>query len=238
MLKETMIADVKVRRRGMSKSLEQIVKELKAPFHMDKIEFKVGATNQEKTMGLALAYVEARAIQSRLDEVIGFTNWKVAYREVQGGFLCSMSLRIDGEWIEKEDGAQITDYESVKGGISSAFKRVASSGWGIGRYLYGVESQWYPIRKAGKGYQFTTNPDIDIIPELEFSKNSTSSKKGQLQDKLQKARLMKISFGKYSGKTLGDIYDTDQRYFKYLVDKAQDQSLKNACKYLEQAISN
>lgn len=217
----------------MNKSLEQIIKELKAPFHMERIEYKVGATNQEKTMGLALAYVEARAIQNRLDEVVGFNNWKTSYQEVQGGFLCSMSLRLDGEWIEKEDGAQVTDYESVKGGISSAFKRVASSGWAVGRYLYEIESQWYPIRKVGKGYQFTINPSIDITTEQEPPKNSAPLKKELLEGKLQKARLMKVNFGKYNGKTLGDIYESDIRYFQYLIDKSQDINLVNACKYLK-----
>lgn len=222
----------------MNKSLEQIIKELKAPFHMEKIEFKVGATNQEKTMGLALAYVEARAIQNRLDEVIGFNNWKTSYQEVQGGFLCSMSLRIGGEWIEKQDGAQITDYESVKGGISSAFKRVASSGWGIGRYLYGVQSEWYPIRKRGKSYEFTINPSIELNPRQEVLEGNNKTTEEKSQDKLTKARLLEITFGKYTGKTLGDIYDTDKRYFQYLIDKTQDQGLRNACKYLNQNVNN
>lgn len=222
----------------MNKPLEQIIKELKAPFQVDRIEFKVGATNQEKTMGLALAYVEARAIQERLDEVIGFTNWKTSYNEVQGGFVCSLSLRIGGEWIEKEDGAQTTEYESVKGGISSAFKRVASSGWGIGRYLYEVESQWYPIRKRGKSYEFTVNPSIDMISGQGSPKGNASIKGEQPQDKLTKAGMLKITFGKYTGKTLGDIYNDDKQYFQYLLNKTQDQSLKNACKYLDQNINS
>jgi len=117
----------------MNKTMDQLIQELQEPFMEDELEFKVGVINPDKTMGLALAYVEARAIQNRLDKVVGITNWKVSYREVQGGFLCSMSLRFDGEWVSKEDGAQTTDYESVKGGISSAFKRVAASGWGVGR---------------------------------------------------------------------------------------------------------
>lgn len=217
----------------MNKPIDQVMRELQAPFKENEIEFKVGATNQEKTMGLALAYVEARAIQNRLDKAVGFNNWQVSYREVQGGFLCSMSLRIGEEWIFKEDGAQITDYESIKGGISSAFKRVASSGWGIGRYLYGIESQWYPIRKIEKGYQFTINPSIDIVPETESQKNGTFPKKNQAADKLQKARLMKVTFGKYNGKTLGDIYEADTRYFQYLIDQSKDTKLVNACNYLK-----
>jgi di/tricarboxylate transporter len=52
-------------------------------------------------------------------------------------------------------------------------------------------------------------------------------------DKLQRAKLIKLTFGKYSGKTLGEIFNTDRRYFDYLKDKGQDPNLINACKYLE-----
>lgn len=217
----------------MSKSLEEITRELKLPFSQEKIEYKVGATNQEKTMGLALAYIQARGIQDRLDEVVGFSNWKVSYTELQGGFLCSLSLRIDGEWIEKQDGSQNTEFEAIKGGISSAFKRVASSGWGIGRFLYDIDSQWFPIRKVGKGYQFTITPSIDIVPEKELVSEEKAIKEEQPKDKLSKARMLQITFGKYSGKILGDVYDSNKRYIQYLIDKSQDQSLVNACKYLD-----
>ena len=214
------------------KTPEQIIKELQAPFKNEEIENKVGATNKEKTMGLALFYVQARAIQKRLDEVLGFMNWKVVYREVQGGFLCSLSIRVNGEWIAKEDGAQITEYESVKGGISSAFKRAASSGFSIGRYLYDAEANWYPIRSAGRGYEFTIDP-TPSFPEKGTGSPTTIPTPSTPEDKLNKAKLMKITFGKYNGKTLGDIYETDTRYFQYLMDKSQDQALVNACKYLE-----
>lgn len=110
----------------MEKSIDEIMKQLKEPFNEDELEFKVGATNEDKSMGLALAYVEARAIQNRIDRVLGVTNWKVQYREITGGFICKLAIRVNGEWTAKEDGSQVTDYESIKGGISSAFKRVAA----------------------------------------------------------------------------------------------------------------
>ncbi|UUV17573.1 Rad52/Rad22 family DNA repair protein [Fusobacteria bacterium ZRK30] len=218
----------------MDKSIEIIIQQLKEPFVEDQLEFKVGATNKDKTMGLALAYVEARSIQDRLDEVVGFNSWKVSYREVKDGFLCSLSLRINNEWISKEDGAQLTDYEFVKGGISSAFKRVASSGFGIGRYLYGVRNQWFPIVPKGKGYDFAITPIIDFkdLGTISKSKNTKPITENP-KDRLQRARLMKLTFGKYSGKTLGEIFENDRRYFDYLKDKGQDPNLINACKYLE-----
>ena len=217
----------------MEKSIEVIMNKLKTPFDGEQLEFRVGATNKDKTMGLALAYVQARAIQDRLDEAIGFTNWKVSYREVNSGFLCSLSLRINGEWISKEDGAQLTEFESVKGGISSAFKRVASSGFRIGRYLYGVRNQWFPIVPKGKNYDFAMTPIIEFknLETIPITKSKSINEKPI--DKLQRAKLMKLTFGKYSGRTLGEVFNTDRRYFDYLKDKGQDQSLINACKYLE-----
>lgn len=222
----------------MEKSIEQIMQKLKAPFNEDQLEFRVGATNKDKTMGLALPYVQARAIQDRLDEVVGFNNWKANYREVKDGFLCSLAIKINNEWIDKEDGAQLTEFESVKGGISSAFKRVASSGFGVGRYLYAVRTQWFPIIPKGKGYDFA------MVPIIEFKDIETKPRKKDIplkedpMDKLQRARMIKLTFGKYSGKTLGEVFNNDRRYFDYLKDKGQDPSLINACKYLETQIAS
>lgn len=120
----------------------------------------------------------------------------------------------------------------MKGGISSAFKKVASSGFAIGRYLYDAESSWYPIRLQGKGYEFTINPTPNFPNKGNDSSRATKGS-SKPENKLEKARLRKITFGKYNGKTLGDIFDTDKNYFKYLLDKSKDQSLINACKYLQ-----
>ena len=49
----------------------------------------------------------------------------------------------------KYDGAENTDIEPVKGGLSDSFKRAAVL-WGIGRYLYDMESIWVAIEPFGK----------------------------------------------------------------------------------------
>lgn len=151
----------------------------------------------------------------------------------------STSLKIDGEWISKEDGAQITEFESIKGGISSAFKRVASSGWAIGRYLYDVRNQWFPIKQRGKGYEFAVTPKIDYVNKGTVSKGKAATPIKETRDnKLQRAKTFKLTFGKYTGKTLGEIFESDKKYFKYIIDKSKDQSLVNACKYLENHLLN
>ena len=108
------------------KEIENLSNKLQAKFKEEELEFRVGATNSNKTQGLALSYIQARAIQKRLDEVVGIENWRVSYKEIKDGFIAKLELKINNEWIGKEDGAPNTDYESIKGGISSAFKRVAS----------------------------------------------------------------------------------------------------------------
>jgi hypothetical protein len=93
-----------------------------------------------------LAYVTNRAICNRLDEVVGPENWKNEFiTGPNGGILCGLSIKIDGEWITKFDGAENTNIEPVKGGLSGAMKRSASTGWGIGRYLYYLEEGFAKI---------------------------------------------------------------------------------------------
>lgn len=197
--------------------------QLEKPFLDDELEFRVGATNSDKTKGLALAYIQARAIQNRLDEVVGIENWRVSYKEINGGFLAKLELKINNEWIAKEDGANVTDYEAIKGGISSAFKRAASV-WGIGRYLYEIESQWLPIEQKGKAYIFKETPKLNTKDQENNSNNNTS--------KEERAKNIELTFGKYKGKTLGDIFNENKEYLVYLIANSKDTKIINACKYL------
>ncbi len=208
--------------------MKGLYEKLKEKFPEKDLEFRVGATNSDKTMGLALAYVQARAIQNRLDEVVGFENWKVSYKEIQGGFLCILSIRINNEWIEKEDGANVTEFESVKGGISNAFKRVASSGFGIGRYLYNARNSWYPIKKQGSGYVFAETPKLQLNEE----KQSTVQAETRPKTEPQNNNKIIITFGKYKGQSLIDIFHNDRSYIKYLRDKSKDIEIVEECKRL------
>ena len=96
---------------------------------------------------MVLCYVSARAIQNRLDAVFGVLGWRDTYRFEKNGVICELSVYDNEkkEWITKENGSPETDIESFKGGISSAFKRVASSGFGIGRYLYDLDTTFAEV---------------------------------------------------------------------------------------------
>lgn len=207
--------------------MDNLLKKLREHFPVEDIEYKIGALNSDKTMGLALYYISARAIQNRLDNVLGMENWRVSYRQIQGGFLCTLSIRINNEWIEKEDGANITEFESVKGGISNSFKRAASI-FGIGRYLYNAKNSWYPIKKQGNGYIFAETPKLQLNEEKESHPKAETKPKTELQ----KNTDIIITFGKYKGQSLTDIYHNDRSYIKYLRDKSKDTEIIKECEKL------
>ena len=148
---------------------------LATPFHPEDIEWRAGATNSDKTKALALAYITSRAVMDRLDEVVGPQNWRDEYKPgPDGGVICGLSLRIQDEWICKWDGADNTEFEAIKGGLSDAFKR-AGYKWGIGRYLYKLENVWVPCELHGKTIALKNTPPLPpwALPDEWISSSGT-----------------------------------------------------------------
>lgn len=124
--------------------------DLHSPFSPEDIHWRIGSTTKDKARGMALAYLDARNVMERLDSVCGPENWQDQYIEtVKGRIMCTISIKLGDEWVGKSDGAGDTDIEGDKGGISDAFKRAAVK-WGIGRYLYAIDSPWVDIETFGK----------------------------------------------------------------------------------------
>ena len=129
---------------------------LAAPFASTDVEWKPGAVTKDKTKGLAMAYLSNRAVQDRFDAVCGPADWRNEYRPgPDGGVVCGLSVYVergDGappEWVTKWDGADNTDVEAVKGGLSGSMKRAAVM-WGVGRSLYGLPAQWVRLDERGR----------------------------------------------------------------------------------------
>jgi hypothetical protein len=132
---------------------QQIWAALAAPFPAEDIEWRIAqkGARDGKPWAKVLAYVTNRAIMQRLDDVMGPENWRNEFQHIDSAFLCGLSLRIDSEWITKWDGAQESQIEATKGGISGAMKRAAVQ-WRIGRYLYDLTEGWANIHAGGKNY--------------------------------------------------------------------------------------
>ena len=54
-------------------------------------------------------------------------------------------------FITKWDGAEDSDIEPIKGGLSDSMKRAAYQ-WGIGRVLYSLDTVWVDIERRGRSY--------------------------------------------------------------------------------------
>jgi hypothetical protein len=117
---------------------------LSAPFDPAAIHWRAQTVTKDGAKALALAYLDARDVMERLDEVCGPAGWSTYNEETpRGRVLCKLSILVEGEWVTKTDGAGDTAVEGEKGGISDALKRAAVQ-WGVGRYLYDLNSVWAP----------------------------------------------------------------------------------------------
>lgn len=145
---------------------------LDKPFPANDIEWRVSRSGEKngRPWAIVLAYVTNRAIMERLDSVCGKENWRNEYISgPAGGVLCGISILINDNWVTKWDGAENTNYEAIKGGLSAAMKRAAVQ-WGIGRYLYNLETTFANIndngshrdyyQKDGKKTWFKWNPPM------------------------------------------------------------------------------
>ena len=156
---------------------------LSAPFPPTLIHWRVGSTTGDKAKGMALAYLDARDVMVRLDEVCGPEGWQDRYKHANGKTWCEIGIKVQpdltkinadgftdtirGEWVWKSDGAGDTDFEGDKGAFSSAFKRAAVR-WGIGRYLYDVPSIWVEIVKRGKSFAIAPHEEARLIAHAEL----------------------------------------------------------------------
>ena len=155
--------------------LSDVYAQLSAPFPAEAIHWRVGATNGDKTKGIALAYIDARDVFDRFDSVVGPENWETSIEETaKGRVLCRLTVL----GVTKTDGAGDTDVEGDKGGISDAIKRAAVQ-FGVGRYLYRLPSEWVPIKPAGRSFKLASTPSLPswALPEGEPKKPAAKKKK-------------------------------------------------------------
>lgn len=141
-----------------SVSAEAMLQALKNPFDKRFVKYRVGATSKDKKKGIALFYIDSREVQKRLDDVCGMDGWQSKFYPTDKGVVCELSIRMpDGSWITKSDGGVYTEKVTpFKGGCSDAFKRAAVQ-FGIGRYLYYIPNQWYPLNEYKT---FETEPQL------------------------------------------------------------------------------
>jgi hypothetical protein len=157
-------------------SVEELTEALAAPFDPREVKFKPAVVSGQRA--LALAYIDARVIQDRLDDVLGVTGWQDEYECLpDGSVVCRLRLRLGDEWITKMDvggqSEQPDEGDRRKAAFSDALKRAAVK-FGIGRYLYRLPQQWcdYDPQKR----QFTRTPTLPAFALPKASKGGKTPK--------------------------------------------------------------
>jgi hypothetical protein len=139
---------------------QEIQDALAEPFEPGEVKFKPAVVKGNRAM--ALAYVDARVIMDRLDDVVGVAGWQDSYEYLpDGSALCKLSLKIEGEWITKCDiggqSEQTDEGDRHKAACSDALKRTAVK-FGVARFLYRLPSQWCDYNPDTK--QFAVAPRL------------------------------------------------------------------------------
>lgn len=147
------------------------LRDLLTEFGENETEWRIQRSGFKKdgsTWAIIVPYINARAIMKRLDTIVGPDAWQDEYKQLEGGILCGIGLKINGDWIWKQDGAaenENSEIDDVKTAISNAFKRAAVK-WGVGRYLYDFETTFAEISLDRKdGFSFATVKDKKIGKE-------------------------------------------------------------------------
>ncbi len=137
---------------SQDKTMQEIAAALAAPFPADRVSWKPQTLSKDKKRALAVAYIDARDVAQRLDDVVGPFGWTLDHKQVGEQTLTGLAIRDPrtGEFICKWDTGFVGGAESTsdddrmkarKGTISDGLKR-AGVLWGIGRYLYRLPKVW------------------------------------------------------------------------------------------------
>lgn len=138
----------------MTDDVKRLTAELAAMFPPEDVKFKPQAVKGNRA--LAIAYIDARAVQARLDDVLGVEGWQDEYTIVgDGSVVCKLAVRFGETWVSKMDVGSPSEQpdggDRLKAAFSDALKRAAVK-FGIGRYLYRLPSVWADYDPAKKAF--------------------------------------------------------------------------------------
>lgn len=123
-------------------NFSDVQKRLSAPFASHLVSWKPQAFNREKTRAMLVAYIDARAVQDRLDTVCPDA-WTFEVKAIPGTPTPTVRGRLTVLGLRREDIGEAGegDAGTLKAAASDALKRCAVQ-FGIGRYLYDLPRTW------------------------------------------------------------------------------------------------
>lgn len=248
----------------VNKDHDAVLEVLALPFAADAIEWKCGARSNDRTRGIALAYVDSRDYIARLNEVFGL-DWEDTYvfTVAENRLLCVCTLKIhlpDGRVITRTGDGEcaLSDDNATTVASAQAFKRSCVK-FGLGAFLYSIPQQWvtlenerYIPRHIQEGLraayeQWTetgqwrfgddegTPSPRHATPTPAEPSAPSRQQRPSANNTAQGPGAMVVKFGKFKDQPIASIYEQEPNYVAWLAENANFQPLRVAAEaYLGQ----
>jgi hypothetical protein len=156
---QSQIEQLKIKQMETIKTIEEIENQLKAPMNY---KWRIQSINDYKAT--CVAYIDARDVMDRLDEVFGVHGWEDEYEEADGKLFCKLSCHFPNKQfpITKSDTGSESNVEKDKGLASDTFKRAAVK-FGVGRFLYNLGIEDLKVKKHTNGKNYPVDSKGNIL---------------------------------------------------------------------------
>jgi hypothetical protein len=199
---------------------KEMMDALARPFPAEAIQWKPGATNKDRTRGLALAYVDLRHYIDRLNEVAGI-DWSDDYEVQEAGKVVLCRLTIAGVTRCDVGEAAPNEQNTATTALAQAFKRACVK-FGMGAYLYRLPRMWVEYDFQRKCF---TDAALTRLQRAISTGNGHGNGNGAHVP-------MTVPAGEYAGKTLAWLLDHDRAYLARIANGANDAALRDAAQAL------
>lgn len=196
---------------------ENILAELKAPFHPSHVTWKPGSVSKDQNKALALAYADLRAYQNRLDEICGMA-WSVTYTPWGDRIVCHLTIHgvtrsSSGEPDSQSERSEVAGTSAE----AQAFKRACAM-FGLGRYLYNLPSVWVEYDPTTKQFTDKAKAKLEGIIVQHYRRTMTQNESGSQADQAETEQasatpeLLRIQFDELGKALYGEQWTQVSRH--------------------------
>jgi len=143
---------------------QEIYKELRKPFEARFVSWKINNYSKDGLSAQITFHIDARAVQNKLNEVVGLDGWSFLYEEGRGGSVHGkLTVRAGERDVIREDVGYPNSDNSQhpdKDAVSDALKRCAVH-FGVGQFLYALPNKWVKLTESKQRY-LTKEQDAEI----------------------------------------------------------------------------
>jgi len=154
--------------------LQSILPALKAKM---PYKWRVQSFSKQKPMATCVAYIDARDVMDRLDEICIY-GWERLHTEFKNHLYAGISIVMpNGEKLTRWDCGVESNTDAEKGEASDSFKRAAVN-WGIGRFLYDLGMEYVTANEAKTNGNYPYCVDANGKKIFDLTKHINSLKEG------------------------------------------------------------